>query len=142
MGETKNALIRVVLDTNVLVSALLFSGTLSKIVSLWIESKIVPLFSRETFQELRAVLHYSKFALSEAEIKRIISSEILPFCEVVEKVRSKRIICRDPDDEKFVQCALHGKAHFLITGDKDLLALLSVKGLKIVDPRTFLVFFD
>ena len=60
---------RVVLDTNALVSALLFSGVSSKLVSLWQNGSIAPLLSREILDEYLRVLSYPKFALSEKEIK-------------------------------------------------------------------------
>ena len=73
---------RVVLDTNALVSALLFSGISSKLVSLWQNGLITPLLSREILDEYLRVLSYPKFALSE--------EEILPFAEVV---KPKRRLC-------------------------------------------------
>ena len=76
MGETPRKVRRVVLDTNVLVSALLFTGKLSKIVDLWQRGKMIPLISRETFGELRAVLEYPKFSLAPSEL---FGSEIVSF---------------------------------------------------------------
>ena len=83
MGKKPKKIVRVVLDTNVLISALLFRGELSRIVGLWKKGKIVPLISKETFEELRTVLEYPKFSLSRAEIESLIEPEILPFFEVV-----------------------------------------------------------
>ncbi len=68
MGKKPKKIIRVVLDTNVLISALLFKGELSRIVGLWQKGKIVPVISKETFSELKTVLEYPKFSLSGAEI--------------------------------------------------------------------------
>jgi putative PIN family toxin of toxin-antitoxin system len=64
--------VRVVLDTNAVVSALLFSGVSSKLVSLWQEGLITPLLSRQILDEYLRVLSYPKFALSEEEIKELI----------------------------------------------------------------------
>lgn len=74
---------RVVLDTNTVVSALLFSGISSKLVSLWQKGLITPLLSREILDEYLRVLSYPKFDLSEGEIKELIQEEILPYAEVV-----------------------------------------------------------
>ena len=71
MGKKKEKVKKVVLDTSVLISALLFKGELSKLVELWQKGKIVPVISRDTFQELRSVLAYPKFSLSQEEIKTI-----------------------------------------------------------------------
>jgi putative PIN family toxin of toxin-antitoxin system len=68
VGKKQKKIVRVVLDTNVLISALLFKGELSKIVRLWQTGKIIPVVSKETFEELRTVLEYPKFSLSGAEI--------------------------------------------------------------------------
>ena len=84
---------RVVLDTNAVVSALLFSGVSSKLVSLWQNGLITPLLSREILDEYLRVLSYPKFELSEEEIKELIQEEILPFAEVV---KPKRALARRP----------------------------------------------
>ncbi len=138
MGETPKKVSRVVLDTNVLVSALLFTGKLSKIVDLWRQGKVIPLISRETFEELRAVLEYPKFSLAPDEIQSIIENEILPFFEVVEIQENVRRVCRDPGDDKFIACALSAPAEFLVSGDKDLTDLKRYKTVKIIRVSEFL----
>jgi putative PIN family toxin of toxin-antitoxin system len=75
--------VRVVLDTNVLVSALLFTGISSELVPLWQRSIITVLLSRGILEEYLRVLSYPKFQLSEAEIKGLIEEELLPYVEVV-----------------------------------------------------------
>jgi putative PIN family toxin of toxin-antitoxin system len=141
MGETPRKVRRVVLDTNVLVSALLFTGELSKMVDLWHRGEVVPLISRETFDELRAVLGYPKFSLVPEEIQSIIENEILPYFEVVEIKENVRGVCRDPEDDKFLACALSGAAHFILSGDKDLTDLKSYKTIKIIKASEFLSLF-
>ncbi len=138
MGETPKKVRRVVLDTNVLVSALLFTGKLSKIVDLWRQGKVIPLISRGTFEELGAVLEYPKFSLAPDEIQSIIENEILPFFEVVEIQENVRGVCRDPGDDKFIACALSSPADFLVSGDKDLTDLKRYKTVKIIRVSEFL----
>ena len=75
MGKKEKPIIKVVLDTNVLISSILFKGELSRIVDLWKRGKIIPVISRETFSELRTVLEYPKFRLTRGEIKEIIEEE-------------------------------------------------------------------
>ena len=142
MGETPKKVRRVVLDTNVLVSALLFTGKLSKIVDLWRQGKVIPIISRETFEELRAVLEYPKFSLAPDEIQSIIENEILPFFEVVEIQENVRGVCRDPGDDKFLACALSGSAHFILSGDRDLIDLKSYKTIRIIKASEFLRLFE
>lgn len=130
------------MDTNVLVSALLFTSELSKFVGLWQKGKIIPLVSRETFDELMAVLEYPKFSLSRDEIRSILENEILPYFEVVEISESVRGVCRDPGDDKFIACALSAPADFLVSGDKDLTDLKRYKTVKIIPASEFLRMYE
>lgn len=129
---------RVVLDTNVLVSSLLFKGRLTRFVDLWRKGKIIPVISRETFAELRDVLHYPKFALERDEIRAIVDDEILPFFEVVDVKEEVTGACRDPYDDQFLAAAINAGATWIVTGDKDLLDMGTYRGVKIVAPQEFL----
>ena len=141
MGK-KKAVKRVVLDTNVLISSLLFKGEASRIVVLWQKSKIIPLISKETFDELRAVLEYPKFSLSGGEIKSIIEDEILPFFEVVEVEKNIKGVCRDPGDDKFISCAVSGEANWIVSGDKDLSDLGKYQSVEIIQVSEFIKRFE
>ncbi len=129
---------RVVLDTNILVSALLLKGRLNKLVDLWKTGIIHPVLSRETFSELIAVLSYPKFDLSDNEIKTIIEDEILPFFTVTEMKEKVSGVCRDPDDDIFLTAACNAQASLIVTGDKDLLELKNFKSVRIVTAREYL----
>ncbi len=138
MGKKEKAVKRVVLDTNILVSALLFKGELSRLVDLWKTGNIIPVFSRETFREFKAVLGYPKFSLTGQEIKMLIEEEVLPFFEIIEITDKVRGICRDPDDDKFLACAVSARADFIVSGDKDLLDMGKYKSVKIMSASEFL----
>jgi putative PIN family toxin of toxin-antitoxin system len=140
MGK-KSKEIRVVLDTNVLVSALILRGKLNKLVDFWREGRIIPLLSRETFDEFRRVLEYPKFVLSKKEINTIIEEEILPFFEVFDITHEVTGICRDPDDDKFLACAVSATADFIVSGDKDLLVMKTYLSVKVVSPSQFFRMF-
>ena len=142
MGKRPKEIMRVVLDTNVLISALLFKGELSRMVRLWQEGKIVPIISKETFDELRAVLEYSKFSLSRAEIKSLIERETLPFFEVVHVSKHVKGACRDPEDDKFISCAISANADCIVTGDKDLSDLKKYQSVRIIHASNFIKMFD
>lgn len=129
---------RVVLDTNVLVSALLLKGRLNKLVDLWKNGVMNPVLSRETFSELIAVLSYPKFNLSDNEIKTVIEDEILPFFVVAEMKEEVSGICRDPHDDMFLAVACNARASLIVTGDKDLLELKKFKSVRIVTAREYL----
>jgi len=130
--------VRVVLDTNVLVSALLFTGISSELVSLWRGNAITVLLSRDILEEYLRVFGYPKFQLSEAEIKGLIEEELLPYVEVVNPRRRLRVVERDPSDDKFLECAVAGKARVIISGDKDLLSIGRYRQVRIQTPAQFL----
>jgi putative PIN family toxin of toxin-antitoxin system len=142
VGKKPKKIRRVVLDTNVLISALVFKGDLSNIAVLWQKSKIIPLISKETFDEFRTVLEYPKFTLSSGEIKSIIKQEILPFFEVVNVSKRVKGVCRDPDDDKFISCAISANADCIVTGDKDLSDLKKYQSIKIIHASDFVKIFD
>jgi putative PIN family toxin of toxin-antitoxin system len=115
---------KTVLDTNVLVSALLFpEGSASWLRRMWRSRTILPLVSRETASELVRVLGYPKFSLTRHEREDLLA-DYLPYCEpvVVEEPLSLPD-CRDPFDRPFLALALAGEADVLVTGDADLLTL-------------------
>ena len=128
----------IVIDTNVVISAILFGGTPGKLIDLWKTGRIAPLITEEIMTEYIRVLAYPKFNLTEEEINYIIQREILPFFKVVKSVPGSSIIKEDPDDDKFIQCAQAGKAKIIISGDQHLLALKSYKTIEIKTPNQFL----
>jgi len=138
MGKKEKTLIRVVLDTNILVSALLYKGELAMFHSLWKEKRILPLFSRCTFREFTRVLSYPKFELARDEIAFLLREEVLPYFEVVEIRKPIEGICEDPDDDVFISCAVYGKASYLVTGDAKLLAVSRYANVKMVRAAEFL----
>jgi len=142
MGARQKALMRVVLDTNVVVSALLFKTALSKIIDLWQRGAIIPAISKDTFQELQTVLAYPKFALTPDEIRAMLEGEILPFFEVIEVREDVKGICADSADDKFLACALATSSDYLVSGDKAVTELKQYKSVKIIKPSEFLKMFD
>ena len=142
MGKKKKEVIRVVLDTNVLISALLFTGEVSRLVELWQDRKIIPVISRETFAELRAVLQYPKVKLTDPDILDIIESEILPYFDVIDLVQEIQNVCRDPQDDKFIACAISAGVDYLVTGDRDLGDIKRYKNIRILTVGEFFALFD
>jgi uncharacterized protein len=136
--KTKHRVIRVVLDTNVLVSALLFGGMLNRLVDKWKSGTVVPVFSRATFAEFRRVLAYPRFALTESEIRALIEDEVLPYFDVVDTLDDVRGACRDPGDDIFLSCAVAAEVDAIVSGDKDLLEMGCFRGIPIISVRDFL----
>lgn len=114
-----------VLDTNVLVSALLFPGSgLGRLRIAWQAGVFVPLASTATVQELVRVLAYPKFRLDSAA-QRELMADYLPWATVVDVPDPPPLVpeCRDKHDLPFLHLATAGKARVLVSGDADLLAL-------------------
>ena len=127
---------RLVLDTNVLLSALLFhSGRLSWLRHAWSADRIRPLAGRETTAELIRVLGYPKFRLSNADRQDLLE-DYLPFCETVAVPDPPPTVpeCRDPFDRPFLEIAIAARADALVTGDADLQALADVFAVPILTP--------
>ena len=130
--------IRAILDTNVIISALLFSGPPSQLVSAWQSSRLRPVVSAPILDEYIRVLAYPKFELTSAEIRGLIEEELLPFIETVKVIPSAVPKVRDPDDAKFIICATTAGVRWLISGDDDLLSLHRVQSVEIVSVTAFL----
>ena len=131
---------RVVLDTNVVLSALVFGGgTSARLRQAWQGGHCLPLVSTATAQELIRVLAYPKFRLS-ADEQRELLADYLPWAVSVRIPQPPPAIpaCRDPFDAPFLQLGVAGKAHVLVTGDKDLLALDGQLPFPIQTAATFL----
>ena len=130
--------LRVVLDTNVLLSALLFhAGALFWLRNAWQTGDIHPLSSRETMAELIRVLSYPKFDLTGEEQEDLLA-DYLPWCETVVVSKPPAIPrCRDTFDRPFLELALVAQADALITGDNYLLDLAQVFPVPILTPRGF-----
>lgn len=116
---------RVVLDTNVVLSALVFqNGCLATLRQQWQSGTMTPLVSKATAAELIRTLAYPKFKLTPADRNELLA-DYLPFCTtaVVPDPPPEVPPCRDVADLPFLWLALVGKADVLVSGDKDLLAL-------------------
>ncbi|MFC1840251.1 putative toxin-antitoxin system toxin component, PIN family [Thermodesulfobacteriota bacterium] len=121
MGSRK--INRVVIDTNVLVSGMLFNGVPGRLISLWKKKHIIPLCSKDIIDEYLRVLAYPKFKLTDNEIEYLLTAEILPWFEPINVPEGKPFIREDPPDDIFIWCAVKGKANYIISGDNHLLKM-------------------
>jgi putative PIN family toxin of toxin-antitoxin system len=126
--------VRVVIDTNVLVSFLINNDSVpGRAVGQIIEHH-TPLLSAETLRELvrpRLQRYLDPRAAAEAVMLLTRIAEAIPTISRLE-------ICRDPDDDRILELALDGRADFVVTGDSDLLSLAAFRDVRIVTPRLFL----
>lgn len=130
----------VVLDTHLVLSALVFAnGRLALLRMAWQSGHCAALTSKASALELMRVLGYPKFKLSANEREELLA-DYLPYCRSVRiPARLPKLPrCRDANDQMSIELAAVGKADFLVTGDKDLLALAPEFGRRIVTADTFL----
>lgn len=136
-------MIRAVLDSNVLISAFINRyGPSRHIFKAWQEGKFELVMSLPLLHELDSVLHYDriqqKYALGEDDIYAYIlllgaQGAVMPMPSGIDAVS------RDPADNKFLACALAGRAQFVVSGDQDLIDLGAFAGITIVTPRDFAI---
>lgn len=129
---------RLVLDTNVLVSAALFNGSVPHRALLKARAEFQLLATDETLAELRRVLCLPKFdGYAALKAREGILEEYSRMCLIVPESTPIRV-CRDPRDDKFIEAAVHGRADAIISGDLDLLNLDPFQGIRILTPAAFL----
>ncbi len=122
---------RIVLDTNIFISAIIRSGKPRKILKKGIDGSYSLVISGVILQEIIGVLRRSKFNMTETDIRKIMFG-IIESSEIV-SIRSKfKVVKNDPDDDIIVNTAYDGNADYIVSGDDDLLKLKSFKGIKIV----------
>ena len=129
---------KVVLDTNIFISSVLFRGKLEIIARNWKNGAFEFLLSKEVLNEYIRVLHYPKFALSGKEIKGIIEEELLPYITPVITHSNEQIVKNDPSDDKFFILAVDGKADVIVNGDSHILSIKKYKGTVVMNAAEFL----
>lgn len=125
---------RVVVDTNVLVSALLHRGPTAQLLEAWQRGRITLVVSREVVQEYLRVLAYPKFQLTTEEVRFLIERHVIPYAHTVAVREVASVIAEDPSDDVFLACAVAGRARYLVSGDHHLVALKTYRGVTIVTP--------
>jgi hypothetical protein len=130
---------RVVLDTNVLISAALRPGSVLRVVIDTVSATGgVLVFSEESFHELQSRLLRSKFdPYVRRQDRMVFLAQVRAVSEWV-SITGAKLGCRDPEDDKILETALMGDADCVVTGDRDLLVMSSFSGIPIVRPATFL----
>jgi putative PIN family toxin of toxin-antitoxin system len=132
--------VRVVLDTNIFISGVFFSGPPFKILKAWLDNGIQIIISSEILQEYKRVGEELMHRYPEIEITPILNS----FSKKAASVPAPRLphpVCVDPDDDKFLACAVAGNAALIISGDRHLLDINEFQGIKIVKPRKFVDYY-
>ena len=133
---------RIVADTNVLISALFWRKQLAEIADLINERKVVLCFSPETIDELYRVANYPHIARKAQEFSvnpNVLLGDVITFSLIVHPSLSISVVTDDPSDNMFLACALAAQASFIISGDQHLLNLKRFHNIPILTPHQFLI---
>ena len=129
---------RVVLDTNVFVSAIFWKGHSRDILQAWKEKELKLILSIDIIDEYKRVSEALSYKYKEIDVLPII--DLLAFnSEIYENNTLEEKVCANPDDDKFISCALYSKTIYIVSGDKHLLDQNGYRGLKIFNPRDFVI---
>lgn len=131
---------RIVIDTNVVASAVFFGGRPAELLRMVIRHEHLAVATDEIVDEYQATISYllDKYSGKKMQLS------IVPIFSAMEIIQatSKVDICRDPDDNKFISCAIDGHCYYVVSGDKDLLSLEQFSNIKIVTVAEFLELFS
>ena len=135
-------MLKIVLDTNVFVSALINPrGKPAQILNYVFESKVRLFTSPSIIEELERVLSYPKLVkrhgLEKQELKKFVS-DLLSILSLVEGKKAIEVIAEDPADNNYLSCVVDAKADFIVSGDIHLLNLREYEGIQIITPAQFL----
>jgi putative PIN family toxin of toxin-antitoxin system len=124
---------RVTVDTNVLISALVFQGLPGEFLALALAGSIQLITSPALLDELDEKLRF-KFLWSSVKASQA-RNELEILCDVISAIRHLTVIADDPDDDRVLECAIAGSADVIISGDRHLLDLRSFQGIQILTVR-------
>lgn len=127
---------KIVLDTNVFISGIFFSGPPSQILQSWSKSQIQIVLTEQILEEYQRVGDELSAKYPTINIEPIIELFTI-FGEFVETKGITETICEDPDDNKFIECAIASQSKLIISGDKHLLKISGYKAIEVLKPRQF-----
>jgi putative PIN family toxin of toxin-antitoxin system len=127
---------RIVVDTNVLISGIHWGGIPAKIIQAWANDRFKVACSAEIIREYSDVLHRVNLGMPHAESDNILSF-LISQSEIVQPNHWFKIVHEDPEDDKFIDCAFHARANLILSGDKHLLRLEKFGPIRILSPFQF-----
>ena len=128
---------KIVLDTNVFVSGVFFSGPPYQILKAWRNQEFQIVISLEILDEYHRVGKELSAQFPEVDLDPILEL-FTTKAELIEAALLDEAVCDDPDDDKFFACAITGEANLIISGDKHLLKMSGYQGIEVVRPRQFI----
>jgi putative PIN family toxin of toxin-antitoxin system len=129
--------LKVVMDTNVFISGVFFSGPPYQILTAWQSGEFELVVSQEILDEYRRVGKILAEERPKIDLNPILNF-VIEYAKVYKPVKLKRPVCEDPDDDKFFACALASGSKIIISGDKHLLKVSGYEGIEVLKPREFL----
>lgn len=124
-------MLRIVLDTNVMISAIIHNGKPRKLFQIGINGKYRILMSKEILNEISEVLQRPKLKMTGEDTVRIVSA-IVQSSEIVPVKSQFQVIVDDPDDNIIINTAHDGNADYIVSGDRDITSLGKFHSIKIV----------
>jgi putative PIN family toxin of toxin-antitoxin system len=129
--------VKIVLDTNVLISGIYFGGLPGKILEAWGARRFQLLVSTEILQEYLNVAERLADRYAGVEYESILGL-IIQNAELAQTSDLPEPVSTDPDDDKFLACALAGNSTTIVSGDSDLLNVSGYCGIKVLTPKAFI----
>ena len=126
---------RIVVDTNVIISGVFFGGAPRQILNAIVISKVTACATTEIVDEYLEIVD-EMVSRKQGNINKNILSPLIHSLEMIEP-RTQVNLSRDPDDDKFLGCAKDAKALYIVSGDKDLLVLERYENIEIITAREF-----
>ena len=127
---------KIVLDTNVFISGIFFSGPPSQILQAWKNKKLRIILSQDIIDEYHRVVESLSSKYPTIDIFQIIEL-VTVHGQFVDTAELDITICEDPDDNKFIECAVAGDTKIIVSGDKHLLKITGYQGIAVFRPREF-----
>ena len=126
---------RIVVDTNVLISGIFFGGFPRRILTSIINKQLTACATTEIINEYEEIVE-EMIDRKQGHLNRTILAPLIQTMEIIEPV-SHIEVCRDPDDDKFLECARDSHALYVVSGDKDLLVIEKYENIQIVTAKDF-----
>ena len=128
---------RIVLDTNVLVSGVFFGGPPGKVLEAWRDGQVEVVVSREIIEEYVRVGHRLSSRFPGVDMKPVLDL-LVASAMLVKAPPLPELVCRDSDDDKFIACAVAAEAKYVVSGDNDLLEISPCGAVVVVRPRALI----
>jgi putative PIN family toxin of toxin-antitoxin system len=128
--------LRIVMDTNVFISGVFFSGPPYQILKAWQSGDFELAVSQEILDEYRRVGEVLSEEHPNIDLNPLFNF-VIEHAKVYKPVKLKEPVCEDPDDNKFFACALAGRSKVIVSGDKHLLKVTGYEGIEVLKPRAF-----